>query len=63
MLARKLRHQMRWNEFTNLAEYGTLIPGCTGWHNDNLLLFWFKKIVASQSAMTNSPAQMWDASA
>ena len=54
-LMRKLRLQMQRNEFTDLATYGTLTPGCTGWHNDNLLFFVvIKKIVASQSAITNS---------
>ncbi|MBT7069227.1 MAG: protein-glutamate O-methyltransferase CheR, partial [Verrucomicrobia bacterium] len=46
----------------DLAKYGTLTPGCTGWHNDNLLFVVIQKIVASQSAITNSLIQLWDAS-
>jgi hypothetical protein len=47
--ARKLRRQVRRNEFTDLSKYGTFILGCTGWHNDSLLNLAVKEIAASQS--------------
>ena len=53
---RKLRHQIRRNEFTDLTEYGTLTPGCTGWHITTSFGLVAKKIVASQSATTKFPS-------